>query len=70
MKKTLCFVIASATLLSLSGCSASEDFLEQQISERSGIYEESDYQEYQRMKEGGILDDDGFYSASATCQRQ
>lgn len=70
MKKTLCFVIAGATLLSLSGCSASEDFLEQQISERSGIYEESDYQEYQRMKEGGKLDGDGFYSASATRQSE
>lgn len=62
MKKTFCFFIVGTALLALSGCSASENFLEQQISERSGIYDESDYQDYQRMKDGGKLGDDGFYS--------
>lgn len=62
MKKTLCFFIAGTALLSLSGCSASEDFLQQQIIEQSGIYDESPYQTYQQMKEDGTLDDDGLYS--------
>ncbi len=63
MRKRWIFpVAAAAILLSLSGCSAIDNRLQQQYLERSDITADEDYKEYLAYEEAGVLDEEGYYA--------
>ena len=61
-----CFVLLTltVTLISLTGCSGLESYLEKRILQRSGITKKEEYIEYQGKLEEGKIDEEGYYLES------
>ena len=60
MKKTILPIVAASAVL-FGGCSSVDSVMERVIMERSGIYENEEYLQYQEYKEAGKLDEDNQY---------
>ena len=59
--KAFCLFIILTALL-LSGCSGPDVLLKKQMTEESGILEDTNYQQYEQYKAAGRLDTDGNYT--------
>ena len=64
MKKKILLVSLCSAML-LSGCSGMNEYLDNKIKTQSGIYEDENYQSFQKYTNQGKLDDEGYYSEEA-----
>ncbi len=67
MKKRFMVILMVASLISLTGCSSVNSFIEDKMMEKSGICEDERYIEYQSQIEAGNADENGYF---AECMQQ
>ena len=60
MKKAM-LLLTALMAVSLTGCSSINDYLTNQMMQKSGIYDDDSYQEYEQYADAGLLDADGYY---------
>ena len=61
MKKRFMVTLMIATLISLTGCSGVNSFIEDKMMEKSGVFEDEKYIEYQSQLEAGNADENGYF---------
>ena len=61
MKKRFMVTLMVASLISLTGCSSVNSFIEDKMMEKSGIFEDERYIEYQSQIEAGNADENGYF---------
>ena len=47
---------------SLAGCTSIDNYVEEEMKAKSGVYEDENYQRYRSYKESGALDQEGYFS--------
>ena len=61
MKKSFMVILMSGLLMSLTGCSGVDSYIENKMMEKSGIFEDEKYMEYQSQREVGNTDENGYF---------
>lgn len=65
MKIRICLIVVGV-VGSLTGCSAVENAVEENMLKKSGLSEEVSYQNYEKYAADGQLDSDGYFSEEET----
>lgn len=60
--KRLRMLIVGLLVVMLAGCAATNGTVEKMLLQKSGVAEDEDYQEYQRLMEENKLDEEGYYA--------
>lgn len=64
MRKRLVLTVMAVSLISLTGCSGMNSYLEEKMLEKSGIIQDETYMDYQSQIEAGNADEEGYYVES------
>lgn len=64
MKKRHVLTVMAVSLISLTGCSGMNSYLEEKMLEKSGIIQDETYMDYKMQMEAGNADEEGYYVES------